>query len=131
MGSLVLAGGLSEGEEPFAMYLGLNKLVQITTVLRSPSARSFDRGNRTVELRFSVLRRHPSVLAATKFLLSHGASLAALGGTATIVPENASQITYYLTAAALRSIHGAQEGTTTTHVYVLVGGGLTTEFQGN
>jgi hypothetical protein len=119
-----LAGGLAAGEEPFDMALEVAGVVQVATALRSPRAEPHDRGNRTVELRFSVLRRHGSAGEATEFLLGHGAALTGLAGTATLYPESVAQRVFRCTSAVLRRVQGHQEGPTTTHVYGIVGGNL-------
>ncbi|MDR3117373.1 MAG: hypothetical protein LBT98_02275 [Puniceicoccales bacterium] len=121
MGNWVLAAGRDGEQEPYDMVLEVEGAVQIATGIGADHARPLDRGNRTVSLRFSVLRRHGSVRAATEFLLSHGTCLAELDGTVTIVAEGQR---YALTSAVLRRLQGSQEGGSTVHGYDIVGGAL-------
>jgi hypothetical protein len=126
LGNRVLAGGIDEEQEPFDMQLEVSGQVQVILALRAECGRPIDRGNRTVELRFFVMRRHPSACAATEFLLSHGSSLKDLEGTATVVVESPSQSIFYIPSAVLRRVQGVQDGPHTTHGYVILGDQLTT-----
>jgi hypothetical protein len=131
LGNRVLAGGIGEQQEPFDMALEFTGLLQVASFLRASHATPIDRGNRTAELRFSVLRRHGSVAEATEFLLTHGAGLADLEGTARLHSEGPSRASFQLSPAVLRRVQGVQEGTTTTHSYTIVGGILDTTTEEN
>ncbi|MDR2667614.1 MAG: hypothetical protein LBB38_01040 [Puniceicoccales bacterium] len=131
LGNRALAGGVDCEEEPFAVSLEVIGVVQIANTLRGISAEPIDRGNRRTELQFSVLRRHTSVSAATDYLFCHGASLYDLAGTATLIGEGQSQTAFTLSNAVLRSVRGVQDGATTTHTYIIVGGSLSPESEIN
>ncbi|MDR1436340.1 MAG: hypothetical protein LBI39_04010 [Puniceicoccales bacterium] len=127
-GGVTLAAGVDCEEEPFALTVEVVGAVQIAHALRSTSAAPIDRGNRRTELRFSVMRRHASVSEATNYLLRHGAELADVESSMAIIGEGAAQkSTFRLAAAVLRSVHGVQDGATTTHSYAIVGGMLSVE----
>jgi hypothetical protein len=130
LGNRVLAGGIGEEQEPFDMQLEVSGQVQVALTLRAECAKPIDRGNRIVELRFSVSRKHKSVCAATEFLLSHGSSLRDLEGAATVAVESPSQAVFCIPFAVLQRIHGVQDGSLTTHSYSIIGDQLTIEPQG-
>ncbi|MDR2030116.1 MAG: hypothetical protein LBP65_01455 [Puniceicoccales bacterium] len=122
MGNRVLAAGRDGEQEPFDMSLAVEGMVQIVTGVRADHARPLDRGNRSTLLRFSVLRRHCSTLAAAEFLLVHGIGLVGLDGTVTIAVADGQ--TYELSSAVLKKVQGTQDGGSTIHCYEIVGGSI-------
>jgi hypothetical protein len=125
MGNRVLAAGRQEGQEPFDLTLETEGLVQVATALRASHGAPLDRGNRTTTLRFTVSRRHPSLAAASEFLLRHSSGLVSLEGTLTLLDEEGAEPdSFHLSHAVLRRVRGTQEGTTTAHAYEVIGGAL-------
>jgi len=102
-----------------------HQLAQTAEILRSSSAKIFGRGNRHLEILWSVNRLHSSLAEAQQFLLVHPTQLSRQG-TLVIVLADGSSLS--LTDCVVTSVSQELAGLRSTHSYQAVAATLTTGY---
>jgi hypothetical protein len=124
MGSTILAGGNSVGEQPYDLMINNSRQFQIATAMRADAVKNFDRGNQQTTVEFKVSKRHFTVEEALAYVLQLGTSLKDLPTTLTIV-EEPSQDAYSLSDAVIVDVQSCSNGIVSSHSYRIIGGNFT------
>lgn len=105
-----------------------HQIAQTADILRSSSAKIFGRGNRHLEILWSVNRIHTSLAEAQQFLLLHPTQIPAQGTLALVLSDGSS---LSLTDCVVTSVAQELAGLRTTHSYQAVAATLTAGFLPN
>ncbi|MDR2737377.1 MAG: hypothetical protein LBB18_00330 [Puniceicoccales bacterium] len=121
IGTVVLAGGICNSEQPYDFVIKNSRQVQIVPTMRATAVTGFDRRNQKTVLEFKVSKKHSSVMEAQAYVVQHAASLQDLPTVLTVVCEP-SQSAYSLHGAVISEVQSTNEGMASKHSYVIVGG---------
>lgn len=117
----VLAGG--GHESPYGLTTREIRLVQSADLVRGTHAVRWSRGNRRVEIGFTVTRLHDSLKAATVYVLEHAASLPEQGTLAMLYDDRTSAAGRWYRNAVLAEVQCVRHvGLTTVWRYTLLAG---------
>ena len=121
IGNFFLASG--DKESPNNLNVQRNSASQVVEGLRWSEAKTFDRLNRKVTVRFSVTRLHDTLADAERFILTHGTSVPTSGLVQFVLSDNSS-LWMNASTCVCTPVDSKEIGRTTTHDYSLIGGSI-------
>lgn len=126
--NIVLCGGEIDDEFPENFALDSRRDVQIARYLRAADAEPIGRGNRVRNLSFAVTREHATHQAAVDWAFAHETEIPDNPTVTVLLQAAGPERLYYLHDAQVEAIRlGPIIGCSTSHLYVIVCGKISTE----
>jgi hypothetical protein len=127
IGTFELCGGAAKDEFPDGMTLDDSYTVQVRKLIRATAAKPINRGNRTVNVSFSVTREHGDHRAACEYALKHSADIPTIGDVVFVCEATGTTSLKLLNGTIQKHNVPQIIGCTTIHRYEIIGG----EWQGS